>query len=73
MNIHMLGKYGNKNKSSDRSSITIMGDNNERSSYAEFEQVPVRIFHDIQIKGSARHFFHTQSASVVMKEFLKPL
>ncbi len=50
-----------------------MGGNKETSTYRELDQVPVRKFHDIQIKGSACHFFHTQSESVVMKEFLKPL
>lgn len=50
-----------------------MGGNKETSIYSELEQVAVRRFYDIQIKDSACHFFHTQSESAVMKEFLKPL
>lgn len=50
-----------------------MGENKETSICGELQQVLVRKRHDIQIKASACHFFHTQSENVVMKEFLKPL
>lgn len=72
MNINTMGKYNTEIRAqADRIPLLWEGAKG-RSTYQELKQVPVRKLHDIQIKGSACHFFHTQSKSVVMKEFLKP-